>query len=64
MCVYGGIAGGACQILTIAVGDVLTGLWVAESLRQPKINYVDVVLLLANTDQEIVWLDVAMQEVT
>ena len=42
---------------------MLASLWVAESLCEAKIYYVDVVLLLADADQEIVWLDVTVQEV-
>ena len=43
---------------------MLSSLWISESLGQTKVNDVDVVLLLADTDQEIVRLDVSVQEVS
>jgi len=42
---------------------VLACLWVAESLGQTKVDYVNVMLLLANSYQEIVWLYVTVKEV-
>ena len=41
---------------------MLPGLWVSEALSQTKVNHVDVVLLLANTNQEVVWLDIPVKE--
>ena len=32
------------------------------ALRQPEVNYVDNVLLLAQANQKVVWLDVSVQE--
>ena len=43
---------------------MFTGLGVAETFGQTEINNVYVVLLLANTDKEIVRLDISMQEVS
>ena len=64
MCVDGCIAGGSRQVLAITVRDVLASLWVTEALGEAKVNNVDVVLLLADADQEVVGLDIAVQEVT
>ena len=64
MCVDGGIAGGSRQVFAITVGDVLTGLRVAEALGEAKVNNINVVLLLADADQEVVRLDITVQEVT
>ena len=58
------IAGSSCQILTITVRDVLSGFGVAEALGQTKIDDIYIVLLLADTDQEVVWFDVSVQEMT
>ena len=58
------IASCSCQILTIAVRDVLTCLGVTEALGQTKVNDIYIVLLLADTDEEVVRLDVSMQEMT
>ena len=37
---------------------------ISESLGQSKINNVNVVLLLANSNQEVVGLDISVQEVS
>jgi len=42
---------------------VLAGLGVPEPLGEAEVDYVDVVLLLANADEEVVGLDVSVQEV-
>lgn len=63
MGVHGGVSGSACQVLAVPVGDVLAGLGVAESFSETKIDYVHVMLLFADTYQEVVWLNVAMKEV-
>ena len=41
---------------------MLSSLRVSKALSQAKIDHIDVVLLLANTDQEVVRLDVSVQE--
>ena len=64
MCVYGGVAGRARQILTITVGDMLSSLRVTEPLGQSEVNNIDIVLLFADTNEEIVRFDVTMKEVT
>ena len=61
--VDGGIARGSCQILAIAVRDMLASLRVTEPLGQTEINNVYVVLLLANSNEEVVRLDITMEEV-
>ena len=62
MRIDGGIAGGSRQILSITVWNVLASLGVSKALSQAKIDHIDVVLLLADTDQEVVRLDVSVQE--
>ena len=42
---------------------MLASLRVAEPLRQTEINNVYVVLLLADSNQEVVWLNITMEEV-
>ena len=37
-------------------------LWISVSLSQPKVYYVDVMLSFANTNKEVVWLYISMQE--
>ncbi len=63
MCVYGGIAGRACQILAITIRNMLTRLRVSEALGQAKVDHIHIVLLLSNADQEVVRFDVSVQEV-
>jgi uncharacterized protein (UPF0264 family) len=43
---------------------VLASLGVAEAFRQAKIDNVHVMLLLANANKEVVWLDITVKEVT
>lgn len=64
MRVDGGVARRAREVLAVTVGDVLAGLGIAEPLGESKINNVYVMLLLANTNQEVVGLDITMQEMT
>ena len=42
---------------------MLACLRVSEALGETEVNDIDVVLLLANSDQEVVRLDVSVQEV-
>jgi hypothetical protein len=42
---------------------MLSGLRVSETLSQAEINHINIMLLLANSNQEVVWLDISMQEV-
>ena len=42
---------------------MLASLRVAEPLGQTEINNVYVVLLLADSNQEVVWLNITMEEV-
>ncbi len=63
MCVDGGVAGRSSQIFAIAIGNMLTRLRVSKALSQAKVDHVHIVLLLADADQEVVWLDVSVQEV-
>jgi len=63
MCVDGGVAGGARQVLVLTVGDVLVRPGVPVLLGQPKVDYVHQVALLAQAHQEVVRLHVAVDEV-
>ena len=62
MRVYRGIPGRAGQVLSVAIWDMLAGFGVSEALGESEVNHVYVVLLLADSDQEVVWLDVSVQE--
>jgi hypothetical protein len=63
MGVDGSISRSACQVFSVSVRNMLTSLWISEPLSQAEINNVNVVLLFANSDKEIVWLNISMQEV-
>ena len=63
MCVYGGVAGCASQVLVLAVGDVLMRAGVTVFLGQAEVDDVDQVALLAQSHQEIVWLHISVDEV-
>jgi hypothetical protein len=43
---------------------MFAGLWVSESFGQSEINDVNEMLLLTDTDQEIIGLDISMQEMS
>lgn len=63
VCVDGGVAGGAGQVLVLAVGDVLVRAGVAVLLGQAEVDDVDQVALLAQAHQEVVGLHVSVDEV-
>jgi len=57
---YGSIAGSACQVLSIFVGDVFP-FTIFKTLGQPKVNNVDLVFGgLSAPDQEIIGLDISV----
>ena len=62
MRVYTRIPGRSSQVLTLLVWD-MTAIPLYITLRQAEINDVDLVLLLVETHQKVVRLDVAMQKV-
>lgn len=63
MCVYGGVAGRASQVLVLTVGDVLVCAGVAVFFGQAKVDYVHQVALLAKPHQEVVRLHISVDEV-
>ncbi len=64
MSIYRGIPSRSSEVLPVSVRDVLASLRVSESLGKPEVDNVHVVLLLADTNQEVVWLDISVQEVS
>ena len=54
----------ARQLFVVLVADVTTGSRVLIALSQAKIDDVDHMLLLANSDQKVIRFDVAMEEAT
>ena len=64
MSVYTGVTGGTSKVLAISIGNMLARLGVTESFCKTEIDYIYIVLFLANTNQEVVWLDVSMKEVS
>ena len=63
MGVDGGVPSCAGEILVLAVGDVEMGLGVAVFFGEPKVDDIDLVTPLADAHEEVVWLDVAVNEV-
>lgn len=43
---------------------MLSGLGITEAFSKTEINYVDIMLLLADSNEEVIGLDVTMQEVS
>lgn len=60
--VDGSVTGGAGEILVLAVGDVLMGARIAVLLGQSEVDNVNDGLTLAESDEEIIRFDVAMNE--
>lgn len=58
-----GVAGSAGEWLSIAVGDVLTSLWVSVAFREPEINYVNLSFLRVDSHKEIVGFHITMKEI-
>ena len=56
------IASRTSQVLILTVWDVKVSLWVPIFLSKTKINHVDLISTLADTHQEVVWLDITMDE--
>lgn len=63
MVVDGRVTGCAGQVLSLAVGHVLTRLWVPEALRQAKINNVKQVRTTTAAHKEVIGLDITVNEV-
>ena len=41
---------------------MLTSFWINEPFAKPKINNMNLILFFADTNQEIIWLDVSMNQ--
>lgn len=63
MCVDGGIARCARQVLVLPVRNVLVCAGITVLLGQPKVNDVHQVAFLAESHQEVVRLYISMDEV-
>lgn len=63
VCVYGGIACRASQVLVLPVGDVLVCAGIAVLFGQAKVNDVHQVTLLAKPHKEVVRLNISMDEI-
>lgn len=57
------IARSPSQILVLSVRDVEMGLGVAIFLRKTEIDHVDLISTLANSHEEVIGLDIAVDEV-
>jgi hypothetical protein len=63
MGVYRRIAGSSRQIFTVSVWYMFTSFRIPETLSKAEVDYVNVMLLLADSDQEVVGFDVSVQKV-
>jgi len=58
------VTSGTSQVLVLTVRNVKVSLWVSVLLRQTEIDHVDLVPTLADTHEEVVGFDIAMDEVS
>lgn len=63
MCIDTRVSRRSRQILVLLVWDMKMSAWIPILFRQPKINNIDLVSALAQSHQEIIRLDVAMEKV-
>lgn len=63
MSVDGGVTSGTSQVFVLSVWDVQVGLWIAELLGKTEIDDVDLVATLADSHEEVIWLNVAVNEI-
>lgn len=59
MCVERGISRSTSEILSFLPWDVLSCLWISESLGQTKVNKIDAGRLL-RSNEEVIWFDVSV----
>ena len=64
MSIHRSISSSAGQVFAVTVGNMLASLGVSESLGQTKIDDIDIMLLLSDTDKEIIGLDISVKEVS
>jgi len=62
MSVNSGISSCTCQIFAVSVWNVLASLWIPESLCKTKVYHIDKMLLLLNSNQKVVRLDITVKE--
>lgn len=62
VCVDAGVASRAGQVLIFAIGNVLMRAWIAVLFGQTEIDNVNDALALAQTNQEIVGFDIAVNK--
>lgn len=63
MCINRGITGSSSQVFVFSVWDMQMTTWVSVLFSEPEINHIDLVAPLSIAHEEIVWFDIAMQEV-
>jgi len=56
------VAGGAGEVLVLAVQDVMTRVRIAELLGQPEVDQEELIAVPTNAHEEVVRLNVAMDE--
>jgi len=62
MSIDGCVTSGTSQVLVLTVWDVEVSLRVTVLLGQTEVNDIDLVTTLANTHQEVVWLDITVDK--
>ena len=61
MCVNWRIAGGACKILIISIGDMCLVILKVVSFGESEVYHIDFILIGSSADEEIIRFDIAMK---
>ena len=64
MCVYRCVSSSTCEILTVLVRNVFSCSRLSVSLCKTEVNYVHIMLFLTDSNQEVVWFNVSMKEMS
>jgi uncharacterized protein YuzE len=63
MGVNGGVSRGSSQIFMLTIPNMLMGSRITIFFGESKINDINEIFTLAKANQEIIWFDIAMNEI-
>jgi hypothetical protein len=63
MCVHGSVSSCSSEVLVLSVWNVEVGFRITELLSKTEVDDIDLITTTANTHDEIIGLDIAVDEV-